>query len=83
MRKIKNWGFYALFILGAILDIGFNEIEPVLIEIGLTSRQIIFARILVISAGALRLKLSLPTQNIEKLEEIVDEKLCNDKTETP
>lgn len=82
MRKIKNWGFYALFILGAILDIGFNEIEPVLIEIGLSSRQIVFARILIISAGALRLKLSLPTQNIQKLEEIVEDKnLCNDKTE--
>lgn len=79
MRKLKNWGFYALFIFGGILDLGFNEIQPVLQEIGVGAKSMGFIRLLIIILGALKLKLSLPTQNIEKLKDIVQEKdLCDD-----
>ena len=74
MKKLKNWGFYALFIVGAILDLGFNEIQPALEMVGMEEKYMGIVRILILVLGALKLKLSLPTQNIEKLKNIVEEK---------
>ena len=74
MKKLKNWGFYAIFIVGAILDLGFNEIQPALEMIGMGEKYMGTVRILILILGALKLKLSLPTQNIEKLKNIVEEK---------
>lgn len=78
-RQLYNYGFTILFLLGGILDLGFNEIQPALEQLGCGSKMIGAIRISILILGALKLKLSLPTHNIEKLEKIVDEKdLCND-----
>jgi hypothetical protein len=74
MNKIKNWGFYSLFVLGAILDLGFGEIQPLLSKIGVGDIGMDLIRIGMIILGALKLKLSLPTQNVEKLEKIIEDK---------
>lgn len=81
MKKLKNWGFYALFIVGAILDLGFNEIQPALEMVGMGEKYMGIVRILILVLGALKLKLSLPTQNIEKLKDIVEEKELNKNAE--
>ena len=74
MKRLKNWGFYALFILGGVLDLGFNEIQPVLETIGVGEKSMVFIRLIVLIMGALKLKLALPTQDVEKLKDIVEEK---------
>ena len=56
------------------MDLGFNEIQPALEMIGMEEKYMGVVRILILVLGALKLKLSLPTQNIEKLKNIVEEK---------
>jgi hypothetical protein len=71
MRIIKNWylAFIGYFLI--ILDLGFNEINPILIEIGLNSTWISVVKIGFGIYGVWRLKKQLPTQNKEKLKEII------------
>ena len=81
MKKLKNWGFYVIFVVGAILDLGFNEIQPALEMIGMGEKYMGTVRILILILGALKLKLSLPTQNVEKLKDVVEEKELNKNAE--
>lgn len=81
MKKLKNWGFYVIFVVGAILDLGFNEIQPALEMVGMEQKYMGVVRILILVLGALKLKLSLPTQNVEKLKDIVEEKELNKNAE--
>ena len=74
MKKLKNWGFYVIFVVGAILDLGFNEIQPALEMVGMEEKYMGIVRILILVLGALKLKLSLPTQNVEKLKDTAEEK---------
>ena len=81
MKKLKNWGFYAIFVVGAILDLGFNEIQPALEMIGMEEKYMGLVRLIILILGALKLKLSLPTQNVEKLKDVVEEKELNKNAE--
>ena len=81
MKKLKNWGFYVIFVVGAILDLGFNEIQPALEMIGMEEKYMGIVRILILVLGALKLKLSPPTQNVEKLKDVVEEKELNKNAE--
>ena len=81
MKKLKNWGFYVIFVVGAILDLGFNEIQPALEMIGMEEKYMGLVRLIILILGALKLKLSLPTQNVEKLKDIVEEKELNKNAE--
>ena len=56
------------------MDLGFNEIQPALEMVGMEEKYMGIVRILILVLGALKLKLSPPTQNIEKLKNIVEEK---------
>lgn len=81
MKKLKNWGFYVIFVVGAILDLGFNEIQPALEMIGMEEKYMGLVRLIILILGALKLKLSLPTQNVEKLKDVVEEKELNKNAE--
>ena len=63
------------------MDLGFNEIQPALEMVGMEEKYMGIVRILILVLGALKLKLSLPTQNIEKLKNIVEEKELNKNAE--
>lgn len=72
--KIKNWALPLLGALLLILDLGFNEINPLLVEFGLSQRWIGIIKVAFGVYGIYKIKKSLPTQNVEKLKEIVIEK---------
>jgi len=79
-RQLYNWGFYILAIIGGVLDFGFDAVKPELVELGLNPKWIIAVRIIMFVGTILKAKLSLPTQNIEKLKDIVQEKdLCENE----
>ena len=67
--------------VGAILDLGFNEIQPALEMIGMEEKYMGLVRLIILILGALKLKLSLPTQNVEKLKDVVEEKELNKNAE--
>ena len=72
--KIKNWALPLLGTLLLVLDLGFNEINPLLVEFGLNPRWIGIIKVAFGAYGIYKIKKSLPTQNVEKLKEIVIEK---------
>lgn len=73
-RQLYNWGLYILFVIGAIADLGFDQIQPLLEQIGLNDKCLGFIRLVIIIIASAKLKNQLPTQNIEKLQEVIDEK---------
>lgn len=74
MKTLKNWWFAILGFALIILDNGFEVLNPFLSELGLSQKWIGIVKLLFGIYGVYKLKLSLPTQNVEKLQDIVDEK---------
>ena len=74
MKTLKNWWFAILGFALIILDQGFEVLNPFLSELGLSPKLINMVKLLFGIYGVYKLKLSLPTQNVEKLQDIVDEK---------
>ena len=74
MKTLKNWWFGILGFALIILDQGFEVLNPFLSELGLSPKLINMVKLLFGIYGVYKLKLSLPTQNVEKLQDIVDEK---------
>lgn len=71
LRTLKNWWVGILGALLIVLDQGFEVINPLLVEIGIPSKWIGILKLIFGVYGIYRLKKSLPTQNKEKLENIV------------
>lgn len=78
MRTLKNWWFAIAGFALIILDQGFDVINPLLVEIGLNSKWIAIVKLCFGLYGIYRLKVQLPTQNTEKLKEIVKNKVADD-----
>lgn len=74
IKTLKNWWFAILGFALIILDNGFEVLNPFLSELGLSQKWIGIVKLLFGIYGVYKLKLSLPTQNVEKLQDIVDEK---------
>ena len=74
MRNLKNWWLQITTIVVAVLDLGFEVINPLLLEIGVTEKWSNILKILLGIFAIVKTKLQLPTQNIQKLEEIIEEK---------
>lgn len=72
MSILKNWWFAILGFALVILDQGFEVLNPFLIEIGLPEKWIGILKLLFGIYGVYKLKISLPTQNAEKLQEIAN-----------
>ena len=71
MRTLKNWWFAILGFALIILDQGFQVLNPFLIEVGLSEKWIGFVKLLFGLYGVYKLQISLPTQNVEKLKNII------------
>jgi len=75
ISKLKNWWFALLGMTLVILDQGFEVLNPFLIEMGLPEKWIGVIKLLFGLYGVYRLKISLPTKNPEKLQNLVTQKL--------
>lgn len=71
MKTLKNWWFALLGMVAIILDQGFEVLNPFLIEIGLPEKWIGFLKLAFGLYGVYKLKISLPTQNPQKLDDLV------------
>ena len=74
MSTLKNWWFAILGFALIILDQGFQVLNPFLIELGMSEKWIGIVKLLFGLYGVYKLKLSLPTQNVDKLQDIVNKK---------
>ena len=74
MKTLKNWWFALLGFALIILDQGFEVLNPFLSELGLSQKLIGIVKLLFGIYGVYKLKLQLPTQDADKLQNIVDEK---------
>jgi len=74
MSVLKNWWFAILGVILVILDSGFDVVNPLLEAIGLPDKWVNILKALFALYGIVRLKQSLPTQNVDKLQKIVDDK---------
>lgn len=63
MERLKNWWFTILFIIGGVLDLGFDLFNPMLIDLGLSPKVITIIKIAFVIYGVVKLKLSLPNSN--------------------
>lgn len=71
MKTIKNWWFAILGFALVILDQGFEVLNPFLMEIGLPEKWIGLLKLGFGLYGVYKLKISLPTRNPDKLNEMV------------
>lgn len=71
MSTLKNWWFAILGFALIILDQGFQVLNPFLIELGMSEKWIGIVKLLFGLYGVYKLKLSLPTQNVDKLEALI------------
>ena len=74
MSTLKNWWFAILGFALIILDQGFAVLNPFLIEIGLPEKWIGILKLLFGFYGVYKLKTSLPTQDSDKLKDLVNKK---------
>ena len=74
MSTLKNWWFAILGFALIILDQGFEVLNPLLVELGISEKWIGFLKLAFGLYGVYKLKVSLPTQNVDKLQDIVNEK---------
>lgn len=77
-NKLKNWWLGIVGIVLVALDQGFDFVNPILVDLGITGKWIGGVKIAFALYGIWRLKNQLPTQNTEKLKEIVENKVADD-----
>ena len=78
MTTLKNWWFAILGFALIILDQGFEVLNPFLSELGLSPKLINMVKLIFGLYGVYKLKLSLPTQNPDKLDALINK---SDKSE--
>ena len=74
MSTLKNWWFAIVGFALIILDQGFEVLNPFLVDLGLPEKWIGLLKLAFGLYGVYKLKVSLPTQNVDKLQDIVNEK---------
>lgn len=74
MNTLKNWWLQILTVLGLVLDLGFDAINPLILAIGVPDKWVIIIKVLFGLYIVLKSKIQLPTQNVDKLQEIVNNK---------
>ena len=74
MKTLKNWWFAIVGFALIILDQGFEVLNPFLVELGIPEKWIGFLKLAFGLYGVYKLKVQLPTQNVDKLQDIVNEK---------
>lgn len=71
MNTLKNWWFAILGFALIILDQGFEVLNPFLVELGISEKWIGFLKLAFGLYGVYKLKIQLPTQNVDKLEALI------------
>lgn len=71
MKTIKNWWLTGLGIVVIVLDQGFDLINPLILDYNLSPQTIASIKIIFGIYAMVKLKTSLPTQNLEKLQSII------------
>ena len=74
MKTLKNWWFAIVGFALIILDQGFEVLNPFLVELGISEKWIGLLKLIFGLYGVYKLKIQLPTQNVDKLQDIVNEK---------
>ena len=74
MKTLKNWWFAIVGFALIILDQGFEVLNPFLVDLGLPEKWIGLLKLAFGLYGVYKLKIQLPTQNVDKLQDIVNEK---------
>lgn len=74
IKNLKNWWLQIVTIAIGLLDLGFEVINPLLLEIGISEKTTNIIKILFVIFALLKSKLQLPTKNVEKLKTIVEQK---------
>lgn len=72
MNTLKNWWFAIVGFALIILDQGFEVLNPFLSEFGLSEKWIDLLKLIFGLYGVYKLKVQLPTQNPDKLQDKVD-----------
>jgi hypothetical protein len=75
LKQLKNWWFAIVGFAFIILDQGFEVLSPFLLEIGVGDKWIKVLKLLIGIYGIYKLKMSLPTQNNEKLKKIINDRV--------
>lgn len=74
IKVLKNWWFALLGALIVVLDSGFNVINPILEILKIPVEYIDYVKAAFALYSIYKLQISLPTQNVDKLQAIVDDK---------
>lgn len=77
LNNLKNWWLQILAIVVALLDAGFDIINPALELLNLSDRTINFIKFAFLIGAIIRTKLEPPTKNPEKLQKIVDKQIAD------
>lgn len=75
MKTLKNWLLLIIGIVIIIADQGFDFINPFLIDFGVPEKWISIIKMVFGIYALVKLKKSMPTQNLEKLKAIIDKKI--------
>jgi len=69
MRTLKNWWLQIATVLLAVLDLGFDVINPLISELGISNKWINVLKIAFGIYALLKSKVQLPSQNPDKMQE--------------
>ena len=73
MSNLKNWWLQIIAIVLVILDLGFEVINPLLFEFGISEKWIGIIKVLFGIIAVVKTKLQMPTLNEDKLQSKVYE----------
>lgn len=71
ISKLKNWWFAIVTGVLTILDLGFDVVNPFLADLGVEGKILTVIKVIFGLYAIIKLKKSLPTQNAERLNEMV------------
>ena len=74
MKTLKNWWLQITTVLLTIADLGFDIINPLIAELGISEKWITILKVAFGIYALVKSKNQLPTQNAEKLQDLVNEK---------
>lgn len=71
ISKLKNWWFAIVTAGLTILDLGFDVVNPFLADLGVEGKVLTVIKVIFGLYAIIKLKKSLPTQNADKLQDMV------------
>lgn len=74
MNTLKNWWLAIAGIIVIVLDKGFEVVEPFLTNLGVNSKWVNVVQVIFGIWAVYKLNTKLPTQNVQKLQKLVEEK---------